>query len=255
MWIPDNINIDSIKAILVLCHSYNSNGLGLVNSDEWQSFAIQNNLALLSVHLKDINQTSYTRAANGSGDALLLALDSITTKNNVSKIKELPFLFRGYSAGGVFSYFFSEFLPEKVICFVNIRGGSLDFTSDINNSIPGLMLVGEHETNRIERIKNIISPKRDTGALWSYAIEPDMDHFGNLQKSYELARHFFTIALDKRLSNDSEQLNLIEENTGWLGNNSTKEIFYFSQFPNQPKEASWLLNETFSNYWKNFQTE
>ena len=254
LWVPDNIN--NIKAILVLSNSYNSNGLGLVNFEEWQTFAIQNNLSLLSVHLKDTNQTtSYTSASNGSGNALLKALDTIAYKNNVSYISKLPFLLQGYSAGGVFSYYFSDFKPERVIAFANIRGGAVGLTSDANNNIPGLMLLGENDAaSRNQNMGAVVLSKRDKGGAFCYAIEPNVDHFGDLDSSWELIRAFFTVALNKRLTTGSNTLHVISENTGWLGNNATKEIFAFDSYPNPTKEASWLIDKSFALKWKAYQS-
>lgn len=254
LWIPDNIS--NVKAILVLSSSYNSNGLGLVNSEEWQTFAKQNSLSLLSVHLKDTNQTtSYTSASNGSGDALLKALDTIAYKNNISYISKLPFLIQGYSAGGVFSYYFSDFKPERTIAFANIRGGAVGLTSDANNNVPGLMLLGENDAvSRNQNMGAVVLSKRDKGGLFGYAIEPDVDHFGDLGPSWELIRAFFIAVLNKRLATNANTLKDIPENTGWLGNNATREIFTFDDYPNPTKEASWLIDESFALKWKTYQS-
>jgi len=245
LWIPNNNT--PLKAILVLSHSYNSNGLGLAHSTVWQQYATNNNLALLSVRLVG----DYTDAHSGSGMALISALNTIADKHGLNEIKSLPFLLRGYSAGGVFSYTFSSLMPNRVIAFANIRGGNLPETSNNNVSIPALMLVGELETWRIDRIKQIVLSKRSQGGLWSYAIEPNQNHYGNLTFSDEIIRIFFTKTLSKRIGDNS--LNTILESTGWLGKHASIEAFPFNDYPDNKNVASWLIDSEFATMWKNFQ--
>ena len=132
LWVPETA--DPIRAVAVLTHSYNSNGLGFANATFWQDFARKENIAILAVHLKNLDDSavSYTEAHRGSGDALLKSLGILAKEGGYSYIKDLPFLMRGYSAGGVFSYSFSSFRPERMLAFANMRGGSLKFTSENN---------------------------------------------------------------------------------------------------------------------------
>ena len=163
---------------------------------------------------------------------------------------------QGYSAGGVFSYYFSDFKPERVIAFVNIRGGSVGLTSNANNNIPGLMLLGEDDVvSRNQNMAAVVFSKRNVGGAFCYAIEPDVDHFGDLKTSWKLTRDFFSASLNKRLISGTNELNIITENTGWLGNNTTKEIFSFNEFPNPTIEGSWLIDEEFALKWKAYQTK
>jgi|GEM_PF-5228164 len=46
----------------------------------------------------------------------------IAEKNNVPEIATLPFLLRGYSAGGVFAHNFSTYQPDRSVAFVDIMG-------------------------------------------------------------------------------------------------------------------------------------
>ena len=253
LWVPDNI--DGLKAILILASSYNSNGLGLVYSKHWQEYAEKENLALLSFHLKSLPTGNYyADASGGSGDALLKALEAVSNKHNISKLNSLPFLSRGYSAGGSFSFFFSLFLPDRVIAFANIRG-QIATSSVANIGVPGLILMGENDLEqRNYNILNSFLSNRKEGALWSYVIEPVVNHFGSLGDSDTLIKEFFSIALKKRLSEDgSNQLRPILESSGWLGNNITKEAFTYGDYPNSINAASWLIDSEFANSWSNFQ--
>ena len=253
IWVPEDAN--NLKAVLILSNHANGGSFGWLSLEEWRNYARAEKLALMAIHVKTTTADGfYTNASGGSGDALIKALDTITYKNNLKDVNKLPFLMQGYSAGGVFSYYFSNFKPDRVIAFVNIRGGAVGLTADTNNNIPGLMLLGENDAlSRNQNMGAVVLSKRDKGGAFSYAIEPEVDHFGNLGPSWELTRAFFSVALDKRLTSGSNTLNSIPENTGWLGNNATTEIFAFDDYPDPTKQASWLIDESFALKWKAYQ--
>ena len=255
LWVPENTS--NLKAILVLASSSNSNALGLADSEEWQKYAVANNLAIISVHLKSSGTSGYyAEASGGSGKALLTALEKITERNNISAIADLPFLLRGYSAGGVFSYFFSAYKPERVIAFANIRGGGLSVTSDSNKLIPGMMLIGELDTpSRNETMKSLVQLNRNNYGLWSYVVEPKNDHFGSLKNSDELIKLFFTSVLAQRVSKQNNELLTLSESSGWLGDNVSKNLFSYNDYPGYKNLASWLITEEFANSWKDYQLE
>lgn len=254
IWIPENH--DNLRAILILADSHNSNGLGMVLNNHWQEYAREENLALLSLHFKSTGVGSfYGDASRGSGRALIHALDTLAYSHNLNKLKTIPLLARGYSAGGVFGFYLSEFIPDRMVAFANIRGGGVSKRSSLNNSIPGIMIIGENDFDaRIQNIKNVIISNRIEGGNWAYAIEPHADHFGNLDASDELIKEFFSTSLAKRLSDDSpDQLQTILESSGWLGNHATKEYSSFENYSDLKSEASWLIDENFADLWKDFQ--
>ena len=253
LWLPNNA--DSLRAILVLCNHHNSDALGLANVEHWQQYAEREQLAIIGVHFKSFpdGRNYYSTASEGSGSALIKAIDTLASKHLHHELKYLPLLMRGYSAGGVFSHNFSEFMPDRVLAFANIRGGSVDFTKSTNNHIPGMMLLGEFDAEtRNRQMKRIVNAKREEGGNWSYAIEPLSDHFGNLAPSDSLIKLMFSKALSKRVSSNG-LMNNIEEKSGYLGNNETLEYYPFETYPYDKNNASWLIDEEFAIAWKNYQ--
>ncbi len=254
LWVPETAV--PVIAVAVLTHSYNSNGLGYANSDYWQAFARKENIAILAVHLKNLDGSaiSYTEAQRGSGEALLKSLEILAKEGGYSYIKDLPFLMRGYSAGGVFSYSFSSFRPERMLAFANMRGGSLNFTSESNVRIPGLLFYGELDSpQRNSRIFEVIAEKRIAGANWALVMEPGVDHFGSLEKPENMIQMFFSEVLEKRLESGSNKMIEIPENEGWLGDNVRLEAYDFSEYPFDNTKASWLISEDFAQSWLVFQ--
>lgn len=254
LWFPEEV--EETKVILVLSHSYNSNALGMANSKIWQEYATDERMAILSVHFKNFTDSGgyYALADEGSGAALLQALRIISNEHGHGFLAELPFVLRGFSAGGVFSHSFSSFLPKRVIAFANIRGGGMEDSGDENLRIPALMFYGEFDNEgRNERITEVVLDKRATGGQWALIREPQVDHFGSSEKANALIRKFFSTSIRNRLNSDSKQLINLSEEQAWLGNNSTYEVNSFDQFDGDKELASWLIDSDFALLWSDFQ--
>ena len=252
LWIPENVT--DVKAVLVLLAGSNGNALGLAEAEEWQTYAEQEKLALCSVFLSSTSTSSYTQAIGGSGQALIDAIEKIAKKNSVPEIASLPFLFRGYSAGGVFAYNFSTFEPGRTMAFADIRGVGIDETSIRNIAVPGLILSGELEgVDRAQYLRDIVLNKRNDGGLWSFAIEPNAEHFSELKASDSLIRTFFTGVLKQRISDKNSPLEDINAESGWLGNITGTEAFPYAEYPGNTSRANWLIDETFAKAWLEFQ--
>jgi hypothetical protein len=254
LWVPETEN--RVKAVLVLLGSHNFNGLGLGSTEEWRSFALREEVAILSVHFKVLDSWTgyYPDAHLGTGQALLTALQKLSEASGNNYINDLPFLLRGYSAGGVFSYSFSAFQPDRVVAFANIRGGGLNVTPDNNLKVPGLMFYGDEDLpERNERIKGIVASRRSVGGLWCLVREPHTGHYGELKEPDNLIRMLFSKALNKRLQGNHQNLTEIKEAEGWLGDQVSYETAPYNEFPGDKTMASWLLDEEFASNWKGLQ--
>lgn len=255
LWLPEHK--ESVRAILVLSHSNNSNGLGLVNSKEWQAFATKENLCILALHFKSIGSSvHYSDAFSGSGKELLFALDKLTQKHDVLYINDLPFLLAGYSAGGVFSYNFTQFQKDRVIAFANIRGGGISTPIKWIHHIPVLFLAGALDhPSRNETLQRIALENRSLDGNWVFATEPNVDHFGGMEASYALIQLLFSKALALRLpSPTSTDLENINTAFGWLGNYEDFTVYSYENYPNNKEEAAWLVDEVFAKAWVQYQT-
>lgn len=255
IWLPETEG--RLKAIVVLLQGHNSNGMGLSKSPRWQDFASKENLALIGVHFKSGSYGGYyAHSEEGSGLALLTALEKLSEKAGKEYLKDLPFLLRGFSAGGLFSHSFSAFRHERVLAFGNIRGGGLDLTPDVNKGIPGIMFYGENDfQHRNDRIIEVVEMKRSIGGNWCLVKEPVVDHFGRLDRTDSLLQKLFSKVLAKRLVEGSKDLLPLEETEGWLGNHSTFEIDAYENYSGNPSKASWLIDEEFARSWQKFQLD
>lgn len=137
MWVPENTNP---RAILVISPGSGSSSLGYVNLKEWQDYAKKENLALMGVQIQYNSMSS----ASSSMFALLYALKEITLKHNIAEVNDLPFLFTGFSFGGILSYDYSLVKKDRTIAYANIKGFMREENSIIA-TVPGLIIVGEQE--------------------------------------------------------------------------------------------------------------
>ena len=251
LWIP--VDIDTLRAIVILTPGINNDGTNLIFEEEWQNFSDLEQVALMGVYLRGHgdSEKDYRYAENGSGAALIAAIDSIGKKNNLPQISTLPFLMWGHSAGGSFSYGFSAYMPERVVCFAALKGGIYFSTQGSDNrNIPALMIAGEFDTDNLESSRNWFFKKREEGAIWCFAVEPNSGH--RVDRSNEFVIPFFISCLEKRLSLNSEELLNIPEENGWLGNLDNFEIAAYEDYQGDREKAAWLADEKIAKKWQAF---
>lgn len=241
LWFPENT---TPRTILVISPGSGSTSLGDVNLKEWQDYAKKENLALMGLQIQP--KSSVSAASNMV--ALLYALKELTSKHNIVEINDLPFLFSGFSAGGVLSYNYSLDRKNRTIAFANIKG-FMNETSTSIKTVPGLIIVGELEGNeRAEQIKNAFYSHRRNQSVVCFAIEPNSGH--SIDNSNVLVREFFSAVLKKRLVN-GELIDLLE-NDVLLANYDNLETYSFANYPHNKEEAVCLIDDDFNNVWLNF---
>lgn len=235
LWIPDGV---IPKAILVLAPGGAGDGTNLVKLDHWKEYAKKENLALLGVYVKSDSE--------GAASRLLNAIEIISKHNNLNELQDLPFLLRGFSHGGGFSYAFSKFYKNKVIAYANIKGNVVD----VNEKLPpGLFIIGENDNEiRNEYIKKSFLSQREKNAVVCFATEPRVGH--DIGNSDDLVKSFFSEVLDKRTR--GKELIEVDEDQLFLGNNSTFTIYSYSDYPYKKTEASCIVSYNFGDSWKSF---
>jgi hypothetical protein len=165
-------------------------------------------------------------------------------------------MFDGHSAGGQFSYHFTQWKPERVIAFVTIKGGyhSLSPAGDAVK-VPGYMFIGENDRDyRLSNLTTIFETHRPLGALWCLAMEPNAGH-GRVSR--EIIHSFFNQIIPLRIpetipSDAIPELIEINEESGFLGNRDTFTVKSFSEYTQDKTQACWFPNEKIAREWQNF---
>ena len=146
-----------------------------------------------------MNIENYARAHDGSGGALLAAVDRLAKAAGHSEAAAAPLLLWGHSAGGEFNYEFACWKPKRVAAFVVNKGGYYftHLAPAATRAVPGIFFVGgKDEAFRIQSIQGIFAVNRQAGCAWKLTVEPHAGH--ELGKTRELAAEFFAEVIARR---------------------------------------------------------
>ena len=187
----------ALLGVAVLVPGSNCDGRAEVEDPFWQDFARQHRLALVGCWFQDhphenMKIEDYAHARDGSGRALLDAVDRLAKAAAHPEAAIAPLLLWGHSAGGEFNYEFACWDPARVAAFVVNKGGYYftHLAPAATRAVPGIFFVGgKDEAFRIQSIQGIFAVNRQAGAAWKLIVEPDEGH--ELGRTRELAVEFF----------------------------------------------------------------
>jgi len=265
LWLPKNV--ERVRAIVLLVPGSNGDGRVEVEDPVWQTFAIRNNLALVSCYLTDKPHEyqlieSYAYASRGSGQALLDALDAMGQSSGHGELAKVPLLLWGMSAGGEFNYEFVAWRPDRVAAFVVNKGGVyyLALLSPDARNVPGLFFVGDKDLEfRTSIIVGLFAVNRRFGALWGLVNEPNTDH--DIGRSRDVALLFFEDVLVKRLDKQrsdksgARHLRAVAMTSGVLGDLKARKITGPSGPVAPDYPTAWFISERVGKAWQDLVNE
>ena len=258
LWLPGDAA--SVQAIALLVPGSNGDGRGQVDDPVWQAFAIRHKLALIGVRLTDKPHDQgfieeYVNVSQGSGQALLDAVNAFAARAKHPELATAPFLLWGMSAGGEFNYEFVVWKPERVVAFV-VNKGNIYYTAlapKAARSVPGILFTGGQDLEfRTQTITGLFAVNRRAGALWALAEEPSAGHI--VGRSRDVAMALFEDALALRLDGGSS-LKPMNEKSGFLGDIKAKTFQPMGEaaVPNYP--TAWLPTARVAERWQWLVTE
>jgi len=254
IYVPEDV--DTIKGIYCYLPGWQGSTLNTVYNLDYQEYAREKDMALMCFRMLGAYTNSILGISLWSGEALINGLAALADSSGHPEIENSALLFDGWSAGGQFSYHFTQWKPERVIAFVTMKGGyhSLSPAGDAIH-VPGYMFIGENDLEyRIINLTTIFETNRPFGAIWALAMEPDAGHN---RVTNEIIHPYFDHIVPMRLPeeipvNTIPTLLEIQEDTGWLGDRGNYEIAYYPDFTGDITKASWFPNETIAQQWQNF---
>jgi dienelactone hydrolase len=258
LWLPGGVAL--VRAIALLVPGSNGDGRGQVDDPVWQAFAAHHKLALIGVRLTDKPHEQsfieeYVNVSQGSGQALLDAVNAFAARAKHPELAGAPFLLWGMSAGGEFNYEFVAWKPERVVAFV-VNKGNIYYTAlapKAARSVPGILFTGGKDLEfRTNTITGLFAVNRRAGALWALAEEPNAAHV--VGRSRDVALVLFEDALALRLG-DGSTLNPVAEKSGFLGDIKAKTFQPIGDaaVPNYP--TAWLPTARVAGAWQSLVTE
>ncbi len=255
-----NPDIKKIRGILMLNPGSNGDGRGMVDDEYWQDFANKHDLALMGTYLTDHMHPNmmiedYIKVGEGSGKAILDAIDHFADQSGHEELSYAPFLLWGHSAGGELNYEIAAWIPERVIAFVVNQGGYYysSVPPEETRKTPGLFLVGLKDLpSRNTMIKGMYLTNRRAGALWTLAEEKNVAH--EVIGGRDLAVSFYEEVMDKRLQENAlgyKSLKPVTEEDGITGNIYNHKI----ESVDTLEKSAWLVSEKFADHWQKFVTK
>lgn len=254
IYIPDSTHV--LKGVYCYVPGWQGNSLYIVNNLNYQRYVEEKDFALMGLQMLGDYTNYYTGISLWSGEALINALKQLSLLSGHSELEYSALLFNGHSAGGQFSYHFTQWKPERVIAFVTIKGGYHSLSpAGKAIRIPGYMFIGENDLDyRIINLTTIFETNRSLGALWTLAMEPNGGH-GRV--SEEIIHSFFDQIIPMRLpetmpKDTIPQLTEINEEIGWLGDRETYLIDAYPEYTGDKSRACWFPNEKIAIEWQYF---
>jgi hypothetical protein len=252
--LPENNAV--VRGVIVLVPGSNFDGRGEVDDPEWIAFADKQQMALLGCYFTDAPHEYmaieyYAKASEGSGEALLWALNNFSVKSKHPELIHAPLLFWGHSAGGQFNYEFACWKPERVFAFVVNKGGVYytQLASPATRTVPGIFFTGEKDLEfRTNVVKGIFTLNRRFDARWCYAPEPAAGHELGGTKILSIA--FFERCL--KTSRSEDVYIPAEKSIHWIGDFHLYEIQPEREWTKKDYPDSWLPDEVFAREWLQF---
>jgi pimeloyl-ACP methyl ester carboxylesterase len=189
---------------------------------------------------------------------MLSALEDFADASGHTELADAPLLPFGYSVGGRAAINFAFIYPERTIGAYSYKGVIYQFSDqdwETISNIPVFLHMGELDTEvgSSVPIPEQFEPNRNAGALWAAGIEngvghefaPPMEFMTNWMEELIIAR-----IPDMMTPGSIPVLNIIAEESGWLGDLNTFEIMPYAEFQGDPGAASWFPSEETAQAWR-----
>ena len=254
MWTPEGV--DRFRGILMLNPGSNGDGRPAVGDEYWQRFAAKHDFALMATFLQDNPHPNmmieeYIQVSEGSGKAILGAIDHFARESGHEELSYAPFLLWGMSAGGELNHEIASWIPERVIAYVVNKGGYYysSVPPEATRQTPGLYAIGLDDLpSRNTMIKGMYLTNRRAGALWTLAEERGVAH--EVAGSRELATAYYEAVMKMRMVDGAigyKALRPVTEDMGLQGNIYTHTLSF--EEGARKEDTTWLPGEDFARLW------
>ena len=176
LWLPAGSHP---KRILLVIWGSNQCSLSTVDDPVWQKLAESIDCGLMAgLFFPQTFNNHWDHADEGSGEALIEAVNGLALANGESQLSQASFYLVGDSQGGQFAFSFASWRPTRTAGFISLKGGRHDFSAVPGAAgVPGLFVAGEMDASfRLANITDVFSNGRTLGAPWCLAVDPHGGH-------------------------------------------------------------------------------
>ena len=179
-----------INAVLVYIPGTDGDGRGIVADPKFLTLGEECHAAVLGCYYRG-EGLSYDDPRGGSGRALDEALAYFAAKSCEPQISRVKLLFVGFSQGGIFTFNYVCWRPQRVEAFAALRAIFPSLPPQPESfRVPGLLAAGENdEAGRIRAIASAYGQAEGKNAKWALLLEKQSGH--QIGRSFELASSFF----------------------------------------------------------------
>lgn len=220
-------------------------------ADSLKKLAREYGLAILGT-----DQPGYASGPSSDAD-IVTALQRGAVASGHPDIASVPILTIGISGGGPEAIGFAHRNASRAIAVVvrvpdKYHNVVMTPADEAFLNVPLLLVTGElDDVVDTPFLREMFYRVRGYGGRWAYAEVPGGLHFTAPAPVWSLMVDWVRTAVQLRLSlNSATPLNVIEEGSGWLGDNLTREITPWAAFPGERPAASWLPSESVAARWQ-----
>jgi hypothetical protein len=189
----------------------------------------------------------------GSDNTLFAAMSSFAGLSGHPEMAVAPVLLVGFSAGAPEAAGLVSRNPDRAIGLVErVPTGVTDLTAPAALAVPTFVMQAELD-NVVNNpaVQVTFAANRSRGGLWALGVEPGIDHHVATGTGNAALTEWISIALTLRLGpTPGDPLIVLDQPSGWLGNQTTLEIAPWASYPGDPSTASWLLSELAATSWQ-----
>ncbi|HEX6990571.1 MAG TPA: carboxypeptidase-like regulatory domain-containing protein [Gemmatimonadales bacterium] len=207
-----------------------------------------------STHMALIgSSTTNMTSSAASDDALLAAVRATGEKSGHAELASAPLLIFGISNGSPEAVGLAARQPGRTIgLLVRVPTGVASLTSSEALAVPAfVMQAGLDDKTRNAAVLESFLANRSRGGLWSLVVEPDVVHAQASARANAACVAWLSRVAGLRLPSASgTSLIMLEEESGWLGNQTSLSTAAWADYTGDRAAASWLLNEAAAGSWK-----
>ncbi len=249
IYIPDTIKI--IRGVYFNLPGSSGDTRPAVQDSLFDRLANETGFAILGVSWK-FRSELYNNELWGTFKSVIRALSFFAEKTLHSELNYAPLFLEGYSAGGWIAYYFTWWIPDRILGFIAEKFQPESFNAGPAKKVPGYIFY--------DLIDNLdpsaaFDLNRSKGALWCIAKEPNGSHDQITDRN--LLEMYFKDVLDLRLPKntilfDHVALNAIYESSGWLGDRESLNIAPYDSFLGNKSKACWFPSKRVAEKWQQF---
>lgn len=207
-----------------------------------------------SAHVALLGTTIHSMSDDGSSDnALFAALAATATASGHAELVAAPFLTFGLDAGSLEAAGLASRFPQRAIgVLVRVPTDVPTLTVPATLAVPTFVMLSGLDDSVVNiAVQNTFAGNRSRGGLWALAVEPGVYHAEATALGNGANVGWIGAALALRLPTTlGDPLIVLDETSGWLGDQTTLDIATWAAFTGNRAAASWLLSQSAAQTWQ-----